>query len=294
MTVLMDLTTRETSPVKIPDRQRILSVLYVDDDPALLTIGKIYLERCPGIFVTTANGVKKALGMLETLNFDVILSDYQMPGIDGIGFLKILQKRGCPIPFILFTGKGREEVVIEAINNGATYYIQKGGDPKAQFAELEHKIREASRRRHAETALREIELQYRTLFEYSGTAVITLEDDLLIACANSGFCELTGYSRDEIEGRLHWTDVIAADEIGKLRDHFHDLRNGRIPAISGFEVQIIAKDRQIRKTSATAARIPSTGKCLASLVYRTDGYPSGEIVHKKSEGHYRMIDMVQS
>ena len=47
------------------------------------------------------------------------------------------------IPFILFTGRGREEVVIEAINNGVDFYLQKGGDPKAQFAELGHKIKKA-------------------------------------------------------------------------------------------------------------------------------------------------------
>ena len=61
------------------------------------------------------------------------------------------------IPFILFTGRGREEVVIEALNSGADFYLQKGGEPVAQFKELEHKVKEAVRRARAENALRENE-----------------------------------------------------------------------------------------------------------------------------------------
>ena len=58
-----------------------------------------------------------------------------MPGMDGIELLKRVRKSFGNVPFILFTGRGREEVVIEAINNGVDFYLQKGGDPKAQFAD---------------------------------------------------------------------------------------------------------------------------------------------------------------
>ena len=56
-----------------------------------------------------------------------------MPVMDGISLLKSIRQRDGDIPFILFTGRGREEVVIDALNNGADFYIQKGGDIKAQF-----------------------------------------------------------------------------------------------------------------------------------------------------------------
>jgi len=124
----------------------VLSVLYVDDEPLLLNVCKMYLERRQDIFVSVASSVENALKLIETLSFDVIISDYQMPGTDGIGFLKILNEKHCSIPFILFTGRGREEVMTEAINNGAIYYIQKGGHLRSPFAELDNKVREASRR----------------------------------------------------------------------------------------------------------------------------------------------------
>ena len=127
-------------------RPHVLSVLYVDDVPILLDVCKLYLEQSSDISVSVSSSVENALTLLETTSFDVIISDYQMPGIDGIGFLKILREKHCSIPFILFTGKGREEVMVEAMSNGAMFYIQKGGNPRSQFAELNNKIREASRR----------------------------------------------------------------------------------------------------------------------------------------------------
>jgi PAS domain S-box-containing protein len=267
MATVMSLASPECFPIKKSTREdNLLSILYVDDDSTLLNVSKLYLERQPDMCVTTVASVRDALMILKTFSFDVILSDYQMPDIDGIGFLKILQESRCTIPFILFTGKGREEVVIEAINHGATYYIQKGGSPKAQFAELEHKIREASRRRRAEAALRETELHYRTLFEHSGTAIMTLEDDMMISSVNNEFSRLTGYPKNEVEGVLHLTDVMNGESSEKLFDLFLLLRRGSIPAINHFDFRLITKDQQIRKLTATVAIIPTTGCSIASLV----------------------------
>jgi DNA-binding NarL/FixJ family response regulator len=133
----------------------VLSVLYVDDEPVLLNVCKLYLERSPDISVSVASSVEGALSLLSTSSFDVIISDYQMPGTDGIGFLKILNKHQCSIPFILFTGRGREEVMNEAISNGARFYLQKSGNPRSLFTELDQKIREACKGRPAEGMFRE-------------------------------------------------------------------------------------------------------------------------------------------
>ena len=116
------------------------SVLYVDDEAALLEIGKLFLERGGQFSVDTINSATAALTMLAAKTYDVIVSDYQMPGRDGIDFLRTVRNSGNSIPFILFTGRGREEVAIQALNEGADFYLQKGGEPISQFAELSHKI----------------------------------------------------------------------------------------------------------------------------------------------------------
>ena len=119
----------------------MISALYVDDEELLLDIAKIYLEKGGEIEIDTAKSVKEALLMIKTNGYDAIISDYQMPGKDGIEFLSEIRGAGDTTPFILFTGRGREDVVIQAINNGADFYIQKGGDPSAQFAELVYKLK---------------------------------------------------------------------------------------------------------------------------------------------------------
>ena len=131
----------------------MISVLYIDDEPDLLDIGRRYLEKSGQFAVTTAESVPAARELIRTRPFDAIISDYQMPETDGIAFLQEI-RRSSDIPFILFTGRGREKVFISAIDSGATFYLQKGGELPAQFAELSHKVTQAVRHRQAEQALR--------------------------------------------------------------------------------------------------------------------------------------------
>ncbi len=132
-----------------------ISVLYVDDDVTLLDICKIFLEDGGKFKIDTSESAKDALKKMSSNTYDAILSDYQMPKMDGIQFLIEIRKRFGSIPFILFTGRGREEVVIQALNSGADFYLQKGGDPESQFAELSNKITYAISRRRAEAAKQE-------------------------------------------------------------------------------------------------------------------------------------------
>lgn len=128
----------------------MISVLLVDDEPALLDITQIFLEKDGKMSVTLSESAKDALALLGERSFDIIISDYEMPLMNGIEFLKAVKAQDLDIPFIIFTGRGREHVAIEALNLGASFYLQKGGDPKAQFAELRNMIMQAVQRKKAE------------------------------------------------------------------------------------------------------------------------------------------------
>jgi len=132
-----------------------ISVLYVDDEPLLLDLCRQFLEGMGEFVVSTVGSVVDAREMLANKPFDVIVSDYQMPDTDGIAFLKYARAQYPDIPFILFTGRGREVVVIDAINNGAEFYLQKGGAPLPQFTELALKIRAAADKYRAVRELRQ-------------------------------------------------------------------------------------------------------------------------------------------
>jgi PAS domain S-box-containing protein len=178
------------------------SLLYVDDEPDLLDLCKLFLEREGEFSVATVTSAKSALQALSERTFDAIISDYQMPAMDGIEFLKQVRKDFKDIPFILFTGKGREEVVIEAINNGADFYLQKGGAPRAQFSELSHKIRQAIRRKQVEEELRMMKSTVSNAAE--GILWINLMGG--ITFFNDTICTMLGYTREEF-ARLTIRDI---------------------------------------------------------------------------------------
>ena len=109
-------------------KEDVIRVLFVDNERGFLKTSKQILEMQGPFQVDLATSVEEAYEKMETKEYDLIISDYQMPK-DGLDFLKELRSEGNNIPFILFTGKGREEVAIQALNLGADYYINKVGKP---------------------------------------------------------------------------------------------------------------------------------------------------------------------
>jgi len=177
----------------------MIRLLYVDDEPDLLQICRLFLEREGEFNVTISESAVDGLEKMRTGSIDVIVSDYQMPGMDGIAFLKAVRTLSADMPFILFTGRGREEVVIDAINNGVDFYLQKGGDPIAQFSELGHKVRQAFRRKRAEEDLRTAYEKNKGLMDHASDAILIADiaSGMLID-ANPKALELTNRTLTEI------------------------------------------------------------------------------------------------
>lgn len=374
-------------------------LLYVDDEPALLEISKIFLEQTGEFTVTTVNGAGEALQILETESYDLIISDYQMPKMDGIGLLQEIRSRYPELPFILFTGRGREEIAVRAFELGADFYLQKGGDPRAQFAELNQKVRQAIRRRRAEEALKRREHQlnamaanipgvvyrffvnpdgtegfdyisersrqvlglendlltffdhftegivpkdqerflssvrhaistrtiwdfegeyvrpsgkriwvsavaspmvekgrllfdgvifnntgrkraeearrrseeyYRALFQYTRAATIIVEEDTTISRANDAFAELWGESRQEIEGKVRWTEFTAPEDLEQMREFHHKRMVNPDEVPPEHEFRFITCQGDIRTILFHTGSIPGTGQSVASLLDITE------------------------
>ncbi|HWQ65226.1 MAG TPA: response regulator [Methanospirillum sp.] len=171
----------------------MISILLVDDEPVLLDLGSFYLTQREHFTVDTASNGKEALERLEKRPYQIVVSDYDMPYMNGIELLREVKQRSPNQPFIIFTGKGREEVVIEALNLGADFYLQKGGDAKAQYTELAHKCRRATERRQAQDQIRHLARLYSLLSRVNKAVYqIRSRDDLTkevchIAIEQGGF-----------------------------------------------------------------------------------------------------------
>ena len=183
----------------------LLRVLHVDDDPDFLDLAQAFLARSGELEVATEASPAVARARIVDERWDAIVSDYLMPGLTGIELLRHLRQAGRDTPFILFTGKGREEVVIEALNEGADFYLQKGGDPGAQAVE---RRRAGAAARHSREAREETESLYRTLVETTDTGYVILDDQGTVLDANDNYVQLTGrVARADLLGHsvIEWT-----------------------------------------------------------------------------------------
>ena len=133
-------------------------VLHVDDEPDFVDMAATFLERKDEkLTVDTATKADEGLELLAEEGHDCVVSDYDMPRKDGIEFLESVRERFPTLPFILFTGKGSEEIASEAISAGVTDYLQKSSGTE-QYTVLANRInnavsarqweREADRRSH--------------------------------------------------------------------------------------------------------------------------------------------------
>ena len=132
--------------------QGSINVIHVDDERDFADLTATFLEREDGRFnVTTAASVGEGYDRV-TQDVDCVVSDYDMPGENGITFLKIVREALPGLPFILFTGKGSEEVASEAMCAGVTDYIQKESSTE-QYEVLANRIGNAVEKHRTEREL---------------------------------------------------------------------------------------------------------------------------------------------
>ena len=172
-------------------------VLAVDDDAEFCRIITHYLTEDPRYRVITAGSGRDALQIMNETPVSAIIADYQMPEMDGLDLLRIIRAQGNDIPFIIFTGQGCESVAIQALNEGADFYLVKGEDPGPQFLVLCKNLGEIVAKRQADEALKISEAENRRMLSLLKTTV----DEL--AAANKKLNLLSDVTRHDILNQVH-------------------------------------------------------------------------------------------
>ena len=187
-----------------------IAVLHVDDEPGFGELTAAYLEReDERLDVTVATSVDEGLERLDETRFDCIVSDYDMPGQNGLEFLATVRERWPDLPFVLFTGKGSEEVASEAISTGVTEYLQKETGT-GQYAVLANRVTNAVEQHRATAALEDSQRRLSLFFEQSPLGVLEYDEEFNIVRVNEVGQEILGYSEEELVGET-W-ELLVAEE----------------------------------------------------------------------------------
>jgi DNA-binding response OmpR family regulator len=179
----------------------MLSVLLVDDEKMLVDVTRLFLERFGDMKVVTAGSATEAMAELAKHKFDAMVVDYDMPGINGIELLKITRAKGDTIPVIIFTGVGREHAAIEALNNGADFFIQKGDNPNSQLRNMVHMIRQAVERRYVGTGLGFTQKILADVVDFFPVAAFAIDRDGRVIAWNEAMTDLTSLAGKDIIGK---------------------------------------------------------------------------------------------
>jgi PAS domain S-box-containing protein len=164
--------------IKNHQNSRTIRVLHIDDEVDFLTLSKDFVENITNgeIQIDSLSDPTQAIETIQKKKYDAIVCDFLMPSMDGLDLLRSIKEENIDIPFIIFTGRSREEVVIKALNLGADSYLRKGGDAKSQFTELINDIKNVVKRKQAEEALRESEERF-SHFMDNLPAIAYIKDD---------------------------------------------------------------------------------------------------------------------
>jgi PAS domain S-box-containing protein len=195
-------------------KENTIRVLHVDDDAGFLAVAKQCLEEQSPFQVDTARSAKEALKKLKHSEYDVIVSDYQMPGKNGLELIRQLRQEGKDIPFILFTCKGREEIAVEALNSGVYRYVRKEGNAETTYAELRHAIFDAVRGKKAEKLLREAESRLRQITENMQDMLLLTDTNLVCTYASASHKWILGYEPSEMIGKSIY-NFVHSDDLAK-------------------------------------------------------------------------------
>lgn len=185
----------------------MLSVLVVDDDPAILEVTQQVLERSHEISVKPVISSKDALEILQKDSFDAIVLDYDLPEINGIEFLKIIRGKGNVTPVIIFTGVGRENAAISALNNGANFFLKKGEDTDMPFVELQRMIRHAVDQRFMGKAKGLSRKIVADLINFTLDAAFAIDPEGNVMAWNTAMEHLTGVSSQSMQDKGNFAYV---------------------------------------------------------------------------------------
>lgn len=211
-----------------------ITVLVVDDDPDLLDLTATFLERERGEFdILREQGAEDVLARLDGETVDAVVSDYDMPRMNGLDLLDAIREEHEELPFILFTAKGSEEIASEAVSKGVTDYLQKGSDV-SQYSLLANRIENAAEQYETTRALKRSQEKFSKLVMNSSDVLAIVNDSGEFEYISPACEQVLGYGQRELVGECAFDYMPVEDRKDAMEEFFSAIENPKTQPIIEF------------------------------------------------------------
>jgi len=209
------------------DDSETIRILHVDDEPEFAEMAATFLEREDDRFtVETASSAVNGVSTLDDFDPDCIVSDYDMPAQNGIEFLETVRETHPDLPFILYTGKGSEEVASEAISAGVTEYMQKESGTD-QYTVLANRIANSVEQYRAEQEAERTRKRLTELSESTTDCLWMFDRDWEELIFISGYEDVWNRPESAIrDDPQDFLNGVHPDDRDRVRDAMERLSNG--------------------------------------------------------------------
>jgi len=215
-----------------------LTVVIIEDEEAHFSLMKRAIDReFSSASVAHFHDAITCLEQLDQINPTVIITDYLMPGMNGIEFLEVLNQQNIDVPVIMITGQGDENIAVRAIKSGAKDYLVKSGD---FFTLLPSVIERVVRQRDLKQSLHTSERRFQDLAESTINWLWEMDVQGKYIYSNPVVEILLGYQPDEVIGKYFY-DFFSDPHKKALKDRIFQIM-GNVKPIRSFDIHLIRKD----------------------------------------------------
>lgn len=187
-----------------------LHILLIDDDPNdRARVLKEVNQEIPGSEIMVIESEQDFDRAMNELDFDLVITDYQLNWTNGVDVLKRLKKDKPMVPVIMFTASGGEEIAVDAMKHGLDDYIIKSS---GQLMRLRGSIRAAADHIASQQALIDAEIRYRDLFQDIPIGLYQTSADGRFLEINRAMVDIFGYPNSEVLYRTPTRDLYATDD----------------------------------------------------------------------------------
>ncbi len=268
-----------------------LRILLVDNDVSFLQLSKLTLEKENNFEVETATSVVEAFQKLGTKNYDVIVSDYELPNRNGLDFLKDIREQKNNVSFVIFACKCSEEIAVTALNLGADDFLSKQGSSETIYCQLIFALKKIAERKE-KRLLDTSDSKYSTLVEKSLQGIMIVQGaPIRVAFANVSMGKMIGYDPTEILALspIQISELVYQEDRVVFFNRFKNRLAGK-EAEDNYEFRAVHKNGSVLWMQAFSTLIEYEGKpAVQAMFLDVNERKKAEDELKRSEGRYREL-----